>query len=144
VRERNRAAIKRFMSHWDADVDEVFTDDAVKELTYWTFQNPDGEPVRYRGKEQIRQNYAVNRERTVSFDWLSVQISATEDPNVFWVEASGAGAMRFDGVVRPYAQSNYVVRLQMREGRIAFIKIIGNPLEMIKAVGGRIELPTKA
>lgn len=143
LQKRNRATIDLFFSR-TVGVDELYTEDGVKELTFGTFLTPDGEPLRWAGIEELRKNFAANQERAVSFQWKNVVIYETQDPNKFWAECEGEGVLKNDGVARPYVQKNYFIFFGMRDGRIALLREIMNPLELLKTIGGSYSMPGPA
>jgi len=140
-RDANRSLIARFLSDVHRDIDDFFTDDAVKEIPFATFFSPDGGPMRWQGKEALRANAEANSRRIDWYEWRDVRISGTDDPDRFFVEASGVGEMTVGGVTRPYVQKEYYLIFELRDGRIALYKEIMNPLELLKTVGGEIVLP---
>lgn len=137
----NRALIQRYLSDIHRDIDEFFTDDAVKEITFATFFSADGSPMQWQGKDALRANAEANARRIDSYEWKDVRISSTDDPDRFFVEARGEGVMTIEGETRPYVQKDYFLLFELRDGKISLYKEIMNPLELLKSVGGRVVLP---
>jgi ketosteroid isomerase-like protein len=141
ARQKNLTSINTFFKTMSPDVDALFADDAVKEITFATFASKDESPLRWVGKEEIKKNFKANDERFSGWTWENVKIYSTQNPNVFWVEADGTGKLKLEGVTRTYTQKNYFVCFDMKDGKIKRYREIMNPLELIKSIGGKIELP---
>ncbi len=141
LREKNLRTIHAFLKDGTVGVVDPYTDDGIKELTFVTFMSPDGTPLRYVGKEEIRKNAKFNETGVSSCMWKNLKIYSTQDPDVFWAAGSGVGALNVDGKIRKYEQKDYFLNFEMRDGRIKRYREIMNPNGLLKTVGGKVELP---
>ncbi|MCC7463570.1 MAG: PhzA/PhzB family protein [Gammaproteobacteria bacterium] len=126
---RNRATVQRFFQlPIGEERARLYADDGVKQLP--------GLGIQWPGLDAQLKNNAQNRDRYPGWAWSDVVIWNTDDPTVFWVEASGATA---PGAQPAYA-NHYVLQFVVRGGRIALMREFGAPLR-ITPVPGRSSRP---
>jgi len=115
---------------------DLFTDDAVFELPF----APPGVPRRIEGREEIRAFLRAGTERVATaarrWDFRSVVVHETTDPEVIVTEFSVHGEVTATG--RPYQFSNLQV-MTVRDGEIAALRDYWNPLDRpeLAALTGR-------
>jgi hypothetical protein len=76
--------------------------------------------------------------RTVK-DW-TVEVEEfypTPDPQQFWMIGHWGGAV-FWGGVAGYYWSKVFMRMEVREGRVSYLKVMSDPLEMLRAAGREV------
>ncbi|MFO1400854.1 MAG: PhzA/PhzB family protein [Steroidobacteraceae bacterium] len=118
-RAGNRATVVRFFAlPIGAGRARLYATDGVKQLPALGIQWP-GLDAQLRNNEQ-------NRGRYPGWKWSDVVIWNTDDPTVFWVEASGATA---PGAEPAYA-NHYVMQFVVRGGRIVLFREFGAPVRM--------------
>lgn len=121
-RARNRATVARFLElPIGAERARLYAADGVKQLPALGIQWP--------GLDAQLSNNEQNRGRYPGWKWSDVVIWNTDDPTVFWVEASGATA---PGAQPAYA-NHYVMQFVVRGGSIALMREFGSPVRTTAA-----------
>lgn len=116
-RALNRRTVERFFSlPIGEERARLYADDGLKQLPALGIQWP--------GLAAQLANNAQNAGRYPGWKWSGVQVWNTDDPTVFWVEASGATA---PGAVPAYA-NHYVIQLVVKGGRITLLREFGAPV----------------
>lgn len=115
----NRRTVARF---FELPIGEerarLYANDGVKQLAALGIQ--------WVGIDGQLKNNAQNVGRYPGWKWSDVTIWNTDDPTVFWVEASGATA---PGAQPAYA-NHYVMQFVVRDGKIALFREFGAPVRV--------------
>lgn len=115
LRERNRAVVEAFFASDLTKPEErlaLWHDEGVKELPF----APSGLPQsRWEGREQIVANTLGNTGMFANCVHTDLDITATEDPELFFVRSRMVPEATFLG--EPYPQS-FVHVLRIRDGRV--------------------------
>jgi phenazine biosynthesis protein len=118
-RDSNRATVARF---FELPIGEararLYADDGVKQLPALGIQWP--------GLDGQLKNNMQNVGRYPGWKWSDVTIWNTDDPTVFWVEASGATAPG----MKPEYSNHYVMQFVVRGGKIRLFREFGAPVRV--------------
>lgn len=100
----------------------LFADDAVVEFPYASSL---GGPARLEGIKAIRAYFAPITKHFQGLTFTNVQRSPSVDPTTGWMEVHGSATLQPGNI--PYEQ-DYVMRMQVRDGRIVHYREYWNPL----------------
>jgi hypothetical protein len=118
-RATNRATVARFFElPIGAERARLYANDGVKQLAALGIQ--------WQGLDGQLKNNAQNVGRYPGWKWSDVVIWNTDDPTVFWVEASGATAPS----AKPEYANHYVMQFVVRGGKIALFREFGTPVRV--------------
>ena len=134
VRQSNRQIVQQYMeTRGQARLKrhELFTADGCGGL--WTSDT--GEPIMIRGKDRLAAHAVWSLKCFPDWQWYNVSIFDTQDPNVFWVECDGKGAIRFDGYPEGHYENHFIHYFQFESGKIKLQREFMNPVQQFKALG---------
>nr|WP_242589682.1 nuclear transport factor 2 family protein [Corallococcus macrosporus] len=112
------ALIATYVERWLA----LFADDAVVEFPYAPSL---GTPSRLEGIGAIRAYFAPITQHFQGLTFTNVRRYPGADGQTGWLEVHGTATLQPGNI--PYAQ-DYVMRMQVRDGRIAHYREYWNPL----------------
>lgn len=132
-RDRNRATVEYFFTISGTRRLEIYTDDGVKELPFFPAS------LRSEGMEQLRAHHELIGDVFPDWKWSDLKILGSEDPNIFWATAKGAGSFMLSDGPSLY-ENSYVFYFEMREGKIALLQEYNNPMQLLKSAGAKLVL----
>lgn len=138
LRQANRAVVEDYMSRRGQrrlDRYTLFTEDGAGGL--WT--NDTGVPIVSRGQEQLKAHGEWSLRCFPDWEWTNVEIFETQDPNRFWVECDGEGAIVFPGYPVGHYRNHFIHTFEFEDGKIKLQREFMNPFEQLRALG--IEVP---
>jgi hypothetical protein len=133
-RDQNRAVVQQYMaSRGEARLTRhlLFTDAGVGGL--WTTET--GEPIVIRGREALARHGVWSLQCFPDWAWLDVMIFDTQDPDWFWVECTGEGAIRFPGYPDGFYRNHFLHSFRFEQGRIKEQREFMNPCQQFRALG---------
>lgn len=139
LRRRNRETVARYMATRGQDRlrrHELFTQDGVGGL--WTTDT--GEPIEIRGRDALERHAVWSLKCFPDWEWYDVTIHEEVDPDHFWVECEGRGAIRFDGYPEGHYENHFLFSFEMDSGAIVRCREFMNPVRQFWALG--IDVPT--
>ncbi|MFT3797671.1 PhzA/PhzB family protein [Microbacterium sp.] len=114
-RERNRQTVARFFELGITDERRaLYADDGVKELVNFG--------LRWSSPEALRAGDERNAALCPDWHHKDARVWPTDDPRVFWVEASGEGHRSFGGADPQLTHSDYVFRIELDGGKIVRLR----------------------
>lgn len=134
LRKRNRETVEKYMNTRGEERLRrhlLFTEDGVGGL--WT--NDTGKPIAIRGRDRLAAHAVWSLKCFPDWVWTNVQIFETQDPNFFWVECDGEGAIRFPGYPEGYYRNHFLHSFQLENGKIRLQREFMNPFEQLRALG---------
>lgn len=133
IRDRNRRTVEYFFTISGTRRLEIYTEDGVKELPFFPAS------LRSAGMEELRAHHELIGGVFPDWIWSDLKILGSEDPNIFWATANGAGSfMLADGPSR--YENSYVFYFELRDGKIALLREYNNPVQLLKSAGARLVL----
>ncbi|WP_026338547.1 PhzA/PhzB family protein [Nocardiopsis sp. CNS-639] len=139
IRKHNRDVVETYMNTRGQDRLKrhlLFTEEGVGGL--WT--NDTGEPIVIRGRNRLAEHAVWSLKCFPDWVWTNIQIFETQDPNFFWVECDGEGAIRFKGYPEGHYTNHFLHSFRFEEGKIAQQREFMNPFDQLRALG--IPVPT--
>ncbi|GAA4188232.1 PhzA/PhzB family protein [Microbispora amethystogenes] len=133
LRKINRATVEQYMNTRGEDRLRrhlLFTEDGVGGL--WT--NDTGEPIAIRGRDRLGEHAVWSLKCFPDWVWFNIQIFETDDPNFFWVECDGEGAIRFPGYPEGHYRNHFLHSFQLENGKIKLQREFMNPFEQLRAL----------
>ncbi|MGI5159901.1 PhzA/PhzB family protein [Microbispora sp. CA-102843] len=133
LRKINRATVEKYMNTRGEDRLRrhlLFTEDGVGGL--WT--NDTGQPIAIRGRDRLGEHAVWSLKCFPDWVWTHVQIFETDDPNFFWVECDGEGAIRFPGYPEGHYRNHFLHSFQLENGKIKLQREFMNPFEQLRAL----------
>jgi uncharacterized protein len=91
-----------------------------------------GRPGRLEGKAATYNHVKTALTQMQNLTFTNVRKYPTTDPNVLWAELHGSALIPATG--RHYEQ-DYVVRIQIRDGKIVYYSEYWNPMALMNAFG---------
>lgn len=137
-RRANRAVVEDYMSRRGQrrlDRYTLFTEDGAGGL--WT--NDTGRPIVSRGRERLKAHGEWSLQCFPDWKWINVEIYETQDPDRFWVECDGEGAIVFPGYPVGHYRNHFIHTFEFSGGKIKLQREFMNPFEQLRALG--IEVP---
>ncbi|RBQ20893.1 phenazine biosynthesis protein [Spongiactinospora rosea] len=134
LRKLNRATVEKYMNSLGQDRltrHLLFTEDGVGGL--WT--NDTGEPIAIRGRDRLGEHAVWSLRCFPDWVWTNVQIFETQDPNFFWVECDGEGAIIFPGYPDGHYKNHFLHSFHLENGKIKLQREFMNPFEQLRALG---------
>ncbi|GAB3890546.1 PhzA/PhzB family protein [Microbispora bryophytorum] len=133
LRRTNRATVERYMNTRGEERLRrhlLFTEDGVGGL--WT--NDTGQPIAIRGRDRLGEHAVWSLKCFPDWVWTNIQIFETDDPNFFWVECDGEGAIRFPGYPEGHYRNHFLHSFQLEDGKIKLQREFMNPFEQLRAL----------
>ncbi|MEV7021951.1 PhzA/PhzB family protein [Kitasatospora sp. NPDC093558] len=134
LRARNRAVVEKYMNTRGEDRlrrHELFTEDGSGGL--WTTDT--GAPIAINGRDRLAEHAVWSLKCFPDWEWYNIRIFGTDDPNFFWVECDGRGAIRFPGYPDGYYQNHFLHSFEFVDGKIRQNREFMNPFEQLRALG---------
>lgn len=134
LRRTNRATVETYMNTRGQDRLKrhlLFTEDGVGGL--WT--NDTGRPIAIRGRDRLAEHAVWSLECFPDWEWTNIEVFETQDPNFFWVECDGAGAIRFPGYPEGRYENHFLHSFRLENGKIKLQREFMNPFEQLRALG---------
>lgn len=134
LRNINRMTVEKYINTRGEDRLRrhlLFTEDGVGGL--WT--NDTGEPIAIRGRDRLAEHAVWSLKCFPDWKWFNIEIFETQNPNFFWVECDGAGAIRFPGYPEGYYENHFLHSFLLENGRIKLQREFMNPFEQLRALG---------
>ncbi|MEV4750113.1 PhzA/PhzB family protein [Streptosporangium amethystogenes subsp. fukuiense] len=134
LRKINRATVEIYMNTRGQDRLRrhlLFTEDGVGGL--WT--NDTGQPIAIHGRDRLGEHAVWSLKCFPDWVWFNVEIFETQDPNFFWVECDGAGAIRFPGYPEGRYENHFLHSFLLENGKIRQQREFMNPFEQLRALG---------
>lgn len=134
LRRINRATVETYMNTRGEDRLRrhlLFTEDGVGGL--WT--NDTGKPIAIRGRDRLAEHAVWSLKCFPDWAWIDVEIFETQDPNFFWVECDGVGAIRFPGYPEGRYENHFLHSFLLDNGKIRQQREFMNPFEQLRALG---------
>jgi phenazine biosynthesis protein len=138
LRSLNRTTVDKYMNTRGQDRLKrhlLFTEDGAGGL--WTTDT--GEPIVIRGRDRLGDHGVWSLRCFPDWVWTDIQIFETQDPNRFWVECDGEGAIRFPGYPDGHYRNHFLHSFLLDHGRIKLQREFMNPVAQFQALG--IEVP---
>lgn len=117
-----------------AAVAPLFAADGRVDLPY----APDGVPRSVEGREAIDAYYRALPEMVTEMNFSDYQVHGLDAPGEYIAEYRSSSSMRATGA--SYANT-YVTRVSVSDGEITRLAEHFDPVELIRALGGRVEMP---
>lgn len=134
LRKMNRATVEKYMHTTGQDRLRrhlLFTEDGVGGL--WT--NDTGQPIAIRGRDRLAEHAIWSLKCFPDWVWTNIEIFETQDPNFFWAECDGEGAIRFPGYAEGHYINHFLHSFRLENGKIKQQREFMNPFEQLRALG---------
>lgn len=134
LRTTNRATVEKYMNTKGQDRLRrhlLFTEDGVGGL--WT--NDTGQPIAIHGRDRLAEHAIWSLKCFPDWVWINIEIFETQDPNFFWVECDGEGAIRFPGYPEGHYTNHFLHSFRLENGKIRQQREFMNPFEQLRALG---------
>ncbi|GAB2611304.1 phenazine biosynthesis protein PhzB [Streptomyces capparidis] len=138
LRRRHRAVVEDYMSR-----------QGPGRLTRYLLFTEDGhgglytadtvEPLVSRGHGKLKAHGEWSLKCFPDWRWYNIEIFETQDPNRFWVECDGEGAILFPGYPPGHYRNHFIHTFLLRDGKIVEQREFMNPYNQLRALG--IEVP---
>jgi ketosteroid isomerase-like protein len=115
---------------------QLFTEDGSAGL--WT--NDTYKPIMSTGHKKLKAHGEWSLKMFPDWEWLNVEIHATQDPNQFWVECDGEGTINYPSYPTATYRNHFVHSFTFEDGKIKVQREFMNPLQQMNALG--IDVPT--
>ncbi len=133
-RARNRAVVETYMNTRGQDRLRrhlLFTEDGVGGL--WTTET--GEPIAIRGRDRLGEHAVWSLRCFPDWVWFNVEVFDTQDPDRFWVECEGEGAIVYPGYEVGHYHNHFLHSFLFEDGRIKQQREFMNPCRQFLALG---------
>jgi hypothetical protein len=134
LRKTNRATVEKYMNTTGQERLRrhlLFTKDGIGGL--WT--NDTGQPIVIRGRDRLAEHAIWSLKCFPDWKWINIKIFETKDPNFFWVECDGEGAIRFPGYPEGLYKNHFLHSFLLENGKIRQQREFMNPFEQLRALG---------
>lgn len=134
VRENNRGIVRRYLTCTGEERQvrhELFTADG--EAGLWTSDKPG--PIVITGQDSLRDHAVWSLQCFPDWQWYNIQIFDTQDPEFFWAECDGRGAIRFEGYPEGLYENHFLHSFEFEDGRIRRQREFMNPIRQYEALG---------
>jgi phenazine biosynthesis protein len=134
LRKLNRATVEKYMNTRGQDRLRrhlLFTEDGVGGL--WT--NDTGQPIAIHGRDRLAEHAIWSLKCFPDWAWINIEVFETQDPNFFWVECDGEGAIRFPGYPEGHYTNHFLHSFRLENGKITQQREFMNPFEQLRALG---------
>jgi ketosteroid isomerase-like protein len=134
TRRENRATVEKYMNTTGEDRLRrhlLFTEDGVGGL--WT--NDTGRPIATTGRDRLGEHAVWSLKCFPDWSWFNIQIFETQDPEFFWVECDGAGAIVFPGYPEGRYENHFLHSFRFENGKIKQQREFMNPFQQLRALG---------
>ncbi|TDC98384.1 PhzA/PhzB family protein [Actinomadura sp. 7K507] len=134
LRRQNRATVEKYMNTRGQDRLRrhlLFTEDGVGGL--WT--NDTGRPIVISGRDRLAEHAIWSLKCFPDWAWINIEVFETQDPNFFWVECDGEGAIRFPGYPEGHYTNHFLHSFRFEDGKIKQQREFMNPFEQLRALG---------
>lgn len=109
----------------------LFTEDGIGGL--WT--NDTGQPIAINGRDRLAEHAIWSLKCFPDWVWTNIEVFETQDPNFFWVECDGEGAIRFPGYPEGHYKNHFLHSFRLDNGKIRQQREFMNPFEQLRALG---------
>jgi hypothetical protein len=133
-RKINRATVEKYMKTTGRERLRrhlLFTEDGIGGL--WT--NDTGQPIAIHGRDRLAEHAIWSLKCFPDWVWINIEIFETQDPNFFWVECDGEGAIRFPGYPDGHYKNHFLHSFLLENGKIRQQREFMNPFEQLRALG---------
>ncbi len=110
---------------------ELFVEEGVGGL--WTTET--GAPIEIIGKNSLESHAHWSLQCFPDWEWYNITIHPEIDPNHFWVECDGHGAIRFEGYPEGYYENHFLFSFEMDDGLILRCREFMNPVLQLRSLG---------
>ncbi|NKZ03742.1 PhzA/PhzB family protein [Actinomadura latina] len=134
LRKLNRMTVEKYMNTRGQDRLRrhlLFTEDGVGGL--WT--NDTGQPIAIHGRDRLAEHAVWSLKCFPDWAWINIEVFETQDPNFFWVECDGEGAIRFPGYPEGHYTNHFLHSFRLENGKIRQQREFMNPFEQLRALG---------
>lgn len=134
LRKINRATVEKYMKTTGQERLRrhlLFTEDGIGGL--WT--NDTGQPIAIHGRDRLAEHAIWSLKCFPDWVWTNIEIFETQDPNFFWVECDGEGAIRFSGYPDGHYKNHFLHSFRLENGKIRQQREFMNPFEQLRALG---------
>lgn len=134
IRDANRRTVATYMGCRGQDRLQrnlLFTEDGTGGL--WTTET--GEPIVISGRDRLGEHAVWSLQCFPDWVWINVEIFDTQDPNRFWVECDGEGAIVFPGYERGHYTNHFIHSFEFENGLIKRQREFMNPCRQFQALG---------
>ncbi|GAA2801742.1 PhzA/PhzB family protein [Saccharopolyspora taberi] len=135
LRRRNRETVAKYMEYIKGELRleryQLFTEDGTAGL----YTTDSGEPIVFRGTEQLKAHGEWSLKVLPDWVWTNVQIFETQDPNRFWVECEGEGKILFPGYPEGRYENHFIHSFVLEDGKIKENREFMNPIRQFHALG---------
>jgi hypothetical protein len=138
LRAHNRAVVEQYMNTRGEDRLRrhlLFTEDGTGGL--WTTES--GEPIVIRGRDRLGEHAVWSLKCFPDWVWTNIEIFDTQDPDRFWVECDGEGAILFPGYPDGHYGNHFLHSFLFEDGKIKQQREFMNPCRQFRALG--IDVP---
>lgn len=130
-RDKNLEVVKYFFTIGGTKRLEIYHEDGIKDLPFLPAS------LKSVGMKALREHHEMTGDMFPDWKWSDVEIFPTDDPGLFFVTSNGSGTLLLaDGPA--YYENKYVLIFKMRDGKIAELIEYNNPLQLLKAAGGKV------
>jgi cyclohexanone monooxygenase len=113
----------------------LFVADGISGL--WTTDT--GKPIEIHGHESMASHAVWSLKCFPDWQWYNIRIHPCFDPNKFWVECEGRGAIHFPGYPDGLYHNHFLFSFEMKDGLILRAREFMNPTAQFRALG--IDVP---
>ncbi|MDN5552293.1 MAG: phenazine biosynthesis protein [Brevibacterium sp.] len=134
LRNKNLQTVERYMHTKGEDRyhrHNLFVEEGIGGL--WTTES--GQAIEIRGKSALERHAHWSLQCFPDWEWYNITVHPETDPNHFWVECDGHGAIRFDGYDEGYYENHFLFSFEMDGGLIVRCREFMNPILQLKALG---------
>lgn len=134
LRKSNRATVEKYIKTTGRERLRrhlLFTEDGIGGL--WT--NDTGQPIAIHGRDRLAEHAIWSLKCFPDWVWTNIEIFETQDPNFFWVECDGEGAIRFPGYPDGHYKNHFLHSFLLENGKIRQQREFMNPFEQLRALG---------
>jgi phenazine biosynthesis protein len=138
LRNHNRSVVADYMSRkGETRLTRylLFTEDGSAGL--WTSDT--GQPIESHGREKLKAHGEWSLRMFPDWEWKNVQIFDTQDPNHFWVECDGEGAILYPDYPPGHYKNHFIHSFELENGCIRRNREFMNPFQQLRALG--IDVP---
>lgn len=133
-RTRNRAVVETYMNTRGQDRLRrhlLFTEDGIGGL--WTTES--GEPIVICGRDRLGEHAVWSLRCFPDWVWYDIEVFDTQDPDRFWVECEGEGAIVYPGYPEGHYHNHFIHTFLFEEGKIKQQREFMNPCQQFRALG---------
>ncbi|QXE37661.1 phenazine biosynthesis protein [Streptomyces sp. GMY02] len=138
LRRRNRAVVEDYMSR-TGEGRRTRYQLFIEEGSGGLYTADTEEPIVSRGRDKLKAHGEWSLQCFPDWVWYNVEIYETQDPNRFWVECDGKGAILFPGYPPGHYENHFIHSFLLDDGKIVQNREFMNPYNQLRALG--IDIP---